>query len=188
MDYWDRLGWRDPFGAAAYSTLQKQYAKQFGAKGLYTPMLVVNGKRHTSSSAEATRWIGEHAAKAPAVPVALEGRVTPEGSAELSVRVERGEAETGALALQAVAWENDLTTKITAGELKGETVTEWAVVRSVSPRATPDKDGRATVTVPIAADWKLPNTGFLVIARDPATMEIRGAATILHSQLKPSGR
>ncbi len=151
-------------------------------------MLVVNGKRHTSSSGEATRWIAEHAGKPPVATIALEGRVTADGAASLTATVRQAGKEPRTVVLEAVAWENDLTTKITAGELKGETVVEWAVVRAASPRIAPDKDGAATLTLPIARDWKLPNTGFLVLARDPATLEILGAASILHSTLKPSGR
>src|SRR6267142_4441733 len=45
VDYWDRLGWRDPFSSAAYSARQADYAsKAFHGGDIYTPQMVVNGR------------------------------------------------------------------------------------------------------------------------------------------------
>src|SRR5260221_9151119 len=45
VDYWDRLGWRDPFSSAMYSTRQSNYdARVFHRHGVYTPQLVVDGQ------------------------------------------------------------------------------------------------------------------------------------------------
>jgi hypothetical protein len=41
VDYWNHLGWRDPFSDAAYSARQRSYAP--AANGVYTPELVVSG-------------------------------------------------------------------------------------------------------------------------------------------------
>src|SRR5574339_14875 len=37
VDYWDYLGWRDPFGAAEYSERQRGYAAQWKSRSVYTP-------------------------------------------------------------------------------------------------------------------------------------------------------
>jgi hypothetical protein len=37
VDYWDRLGWKDPFSAAAFSRRQEDYSKVFGPDRVYTP-------------------------------------------------------------------------------------------------------------------------------------------------------
>jgi hypothetical protein len=44
VDYWDRLGWKDPFSNSEFSDRQKEYAKQFRLSSIYTPQLVVNGE------------------------------------------------------------------------------------------------------------------------------------------------
>ena len=43
VDYWDRLGWRDPFSAHANTLRQEGYARGFGTTGPYTPQMVIDG-------------------------------------------------------------------------------------------------------------------------------------------------
>jgi hypothetical protein len=44
VDYWNHLGWRDPFSSAQYSARQRDYAGRYNADGVYTPELVVDGR------------------------------------------------------------------------------------------------------------------------------------------------
>ena len=46
VDYWDRLGWKDPFSKKEFTQLQYSYADQFQERRVYTPQIVVNGKEH----------------------------------------------------------------------------------------------------------------------------------------------
>ena len=43
VDYWDRLGWPDPFGDPEHSQRQRRYARALGQRGPYTPQIIVNG-------------------------------------------------------------------------------------------------------------------------------------------------
>ena len=43
VDYWNRLGWSDPFSKAAYSQRQNDYVTAMSLQGAYTPQMVVNG-------------------------------------------------------------------------------------------------------------------------------------------------
>jgi len=44
VDYWNHLGWVDPFSDKRYSQRQNTYAAAFGLNSVYTPQAVVNGK------------------------------------------------------------------------------------------------------------------------------------------------
>lgn len=44
VDYWNYLGWVDPFSSAVYTERQRQYARALNQSGLYTPEMVINGK------------------------------------------------------------------------------------------------------------------------------------------------
>ena len=52
VDYWDYIGWKDTFGAAANSERQKSYAQSWGTSRIYTPELVVNGAKGVIASHE----------------------------------------------------------------------------------------------------------------------------------------
>ncbi len=52
VDYWDHLGWKDPFSQAAFSQRQRQYAKKFNLESVYTPQVVINGKEELVGSDE----------------------------------------------------------------------------------------------------------------------------------------
>ncbi|MFD2584590.1 DUF1223 domain-containing protein [Pedobacter vanadiisoli] len=52
VDYWDRLGWKDRFSSATFSSRQNQYANWLNLKTVYTPQVVVNGSREFIGSEE----------------------------------------------------------------------------------------------------------------------------------------
>ncbi len=54
VDYWNRLGWRDVFSNAGYSARQSEYAKYLNLPQVYTPQIVVNGKKEFVGSEEGT--------------------------------------------------------------------------------------------------------------------------------------
>src|SRR4051794_6734165 len=42
VDYWDHLGWRDPYSDPAHSNRQRGYSRTFRRDSIYTPQMIVN--------------------------------------------------------------------------------------------------------------------------------------------------
>src|SRR3546814_10351162 len=82
VDYWDYIGWEDPFAEAQYTERQRDYVYGLGLRYVYTPQMVIDGRHNAVGShrGAVTRAIAEAAATAPAVAVPLEaiggGRAT----------------------------------------------------------------------------------------------------------------
>src|ERR1700688_2555956 len=43
VDYWDHLGWRDPFSSPVFSRRQEGYGQRLHPDGIYTPQVVIDG-------------------------------------------------------------------------------------------------------------------------------------------------
>lgn len=54
VDYWDYLGWRDTFGKKGHSIRQQDYARNMGARQIYTPQAVIDGEFEAIGSDRAT--------------------------------------------------------------------------------------------------------------------------------------
>ncbi len=50
VDYWNRLGWRDIYSDAGYTSRQQEYARLFRLESIYTPEAVVNGHKEMVGS------------------------------------------------------------------------------------------------------------------------------------------
>ena len=46
VDYWDYIGWPDPYSSEKYTEKQRNYSYKFNSSTLYTPQVVINGKEH----------------------------------------------------------------------------------------------------------------------------------------------
>ena len=57
VDYWDYIGWKDPYAKKAFSERQQRYAQTFRSNRIYTPQMVVNGTEE---------FVGSNRAKARA--------------------------------------------------------------------------------------------------------------------------
>ncbi|WP_188374259.1 DUF1223 domain-containing protein [Winogradskyella haliclonae] len=46
VDYWNYIGWKDPFSKEEFTNKQREYGSKFYSSSIYTPQLVVNGREH----------------------------------------------------------------------------------------------------------------------------------------------
>jgi hypothetical protein len=120
VDYWDRLGWRDPFAAKEWTARQYQYSSSWKSEGVYTPGFVLDGREWMERS----------------IPTA--SRAMP-GVLKLSIVNGKAVAEfqpagagTTDVDLHVATLGFDLTTKVTAGENSGRSLGQDFVVLSLT--------------------------------------------------------
>ncbi len=143
MDYWNDIGWKDPYSSHEYSERQSAYAAQFGNGGIYTPQMVVDGHFEFvgSDEREATKAI-ENATKGSKVPVMISSSFTD--GRTLTLHVETGPlpssvpAESASVFL-AMAHNSD-ESHVSRGENAGRTLKHVAVVRSLLRVGAVDKN------------------------------------------------
>src|SRR5579859_2803882 len=68
ITYWDRLGWPDPFALRAATDRQRDYAGTLGLDSIYTPQMVVDGRRDVIGSDRGSVLAALHQAAAAAPP------------------------------------------------------------------------------------------------------------------------
>lgn len=180
VDYWNRLGWRDPFSSPAFTARQGAYNRAFKNDSNYTPQAVVSGT---------TEFVGSDRQKARAEIAATAARlrssavrvtITAAGGDSYRVRVTGADAVKNGRLFVAVT-ESDLSTKVKTGENAGRTLAHAPVVRRlVSPAPTPGgKPGgklEATVPLPVEAGEKRAHQKIVAWVQNGETGAIAGAA------------
>jgi hypothetical protein len=126
VDYWNQLGWKDPFSSAQYSERQRDYARALGGE-VYTPELVVDGTTGFvgSDESDARRAIRD-AVKAPKTPLRVDVQ-RGDGKARVTIHSDRAVEGTLYLALAHDA----MKSQVTRGENSGRALTHVAVVYSL---------------------------------------------------------
>src|SRR5881398_2765009 len=126
VDYWDSLGWKDPFSDALFTERQQDYAPVVARGRIYTPQMVVGGRVDVLGSDEsAARSAVARAAAEPHGTLRLERRGK---GVRIAARDLPAHAE--AQVLLAVV-EDGLSNRVLRGENQGRTLSHSAVVRSL---------------------------------------------------------
>ena len=146
VDYWDRLGWKDPFSSPAATRRQHRYAELLGLATVYTPQIVVDGKWQAvgSDRDEVERALDAARRDGKEVPVVL---AIDHGLAQITLGP-GGEGVSGAVLL--IGFDRRHVTAVARGENGGRTLAHVDVVRSVEEVA--QFDGRASaIQVPVGS-------------------------------------
>ena len=127
VDYWDYIGWKDPYASKLATKRQKQYAESFKLSFIYTPQMVIGGLVESVGSDRSAVEAAVEKAKArvSAHPtLALERR--PDGG--LQVHVGAAEVKRPATVWLA-CFDRERSTPVLRGENAGSTLTNYHIVR-----------------------------------------------------------
>lgn len=187
VDYWNKLGWIDPYSSAEFSTRQSSYADAFGRDGVYTPQMIVDGRNEFVGG----DWnkAREAIMKASSLPKAkvqiLAASNSNETNTDLKLSIHISDippltAGDKADVLLAIT-ESDLRSEVSRGENAGRYLRHTAVVRSLFVLGNIN-DGQqsfaAESTQRLKVGWKRDNLRAVVFAQERGTRRILGAATL----------
>jgi hypothetical protein len=165
VDYWNSLGWKDPFSSHEFSSRQEAYGRRFRLDGVYTPQMVVDGSSEFvgSDSRHALAVIGQ-AARVEKVQMRIL-RIQPTAASPANLRVEVSPGHSSGDVYLAVA-ENRASSQVLRGENRGRSLQHVAVVRRI--QSIGNWNGRT----PFAKD---------VVAVEAATTTVRLIAFVQES-------
>ena len=127
VDYWDRLGWKDPFSSAAATARQEQYARLLNIDAVYTPQIVVEGRREAvgSDRAAVERAVDAASHESSAVPVTLSVK-----NGQARITLGRG-GVTASASVVLIGFDRRRVDTVKRGENSGRTLTHVDVVRGI---------------------------------------------------------
>jgi hypothetical protein len=190
VDYWNDLGWADPFSSRDWTSRQHVYAGALGNGNPYTPQMVVDGTTEFvgSHTQQARETILKAASKAK-IPVMLaQSNANGTGTGKFSAKVGKLEGTTRGDAAE--VWlaitETGLHSAVTRGENAGEDLHHAAVVRSMRKIGETKADGETSfagdATVPLQNEWKRENLRVVLFVQEKKSRRILGAAEIRIAQ------
>lgn len=183
VDYWNHLGWSDPFSSPKWSARQREYAAAIQGSQVYTPQLVVNGTVQLVGSSERhVRAEIERQLKTQNRGTVVIDRIAREGNeleVQLRAKLDRGAAE-GRVDVVVALFENGMATAVSRGENASRNLANDFIVRWQSRAFELAPDGTevtAKVRIPLAEDWRADHLGVAAFQQDPRSRAIFGSAS-----------
>uniref|UniRef100_A0A5B7BTH2 Uncharacterized protein n=1 Tax=Davidia involucrata TaxID=16924 RepID=A0A5B7BTH2_DAVIN len=149
VDYWDYMGWKDPFGSSQWTVRQKAYVEALKLDTMFTPQVVVQGRAQCvatdqdavlSSIASATR------VPAPTFQATFQ-RPTPESLQVSLTGALRTKVDSSGANVMVALYENGLVTDCPKGENKGRVLSNDFVVRKLEKLCSvKDISAKKTIT------------------------------------------
>jgi hypothetical protein len=169
VDYWNDLGWKDPFSDRLFSDRQSAYGGR-----VYTPQAIVDGRTDVLGS-DLAGIVGAAASAARDPHGTLSITRTPKG---VRVAVAGLPGHSDAAVMLAVV-EDGLVSKVERGENAGRTLPHTAVVRALREAGKVPagrSDWSAEVLVPLDVSWKRART--IAFVQDGRSRRILAAGAL----------
>jgi hypothetical protein len=170
VDYWDDIGWKDPYSNREYSDRQYAYAHALPDHRVYTPELVVQGRFSIApgDGARVQKLSREHGAK---VIVRRQGSLVHVSAADVPASKDERE-------VWLAVTERGLRTRVTAGENRGRTLAHAPVVRRFVRLGTVSgATYEGEKSIPMDASWDPGRISFVALVQEHASRKILGAGT-----------
>jgi hypothetical protein len=181
VDYWDYIGWKDPFADPAFTERQSRYNRRLGSRYNYTPQMVIDGREHEVGSRRGAVDARIEAAgmkrmmmDAPRPDLTL----TPTDDGGLTVRLDGAPQEPGTYRVLLIGFDRRHETDVTRGENTGKRLVNANVVRKLK-EVGPEWTG-GPLEIQVAAAQLAGDKGCAILVQDPATGAIAAAAEMAY--------
>lgn len=174
VDYWDYIGWKDKFSKASYSNRQRKTAAFGGAGFVYTPQFVFNGRDFkgwdNSRLNSAIKTNQKFASKASLTLSAIN---EPDGSITLKANAAAvNPADAKKTDVFVALYQNNLVTKVKAGENNGRTLKHDYVVRKLFGAYQINNQNIFTKKFTLKPVWGTRDAGAVIFVQDANNGEI----------------
>jgi hypothetical protein len=134
VDYWDYIGWKDPYARQAHSARQRKMARLARAAMVYTPQVLLQGQDFRQwSSSRFEQEVSRINAQPAKARISLSLSTLRKDAFEVEAAAElQGPSPSPDIALYLGAYENKLVSEVKAGENRGKSlphdyvVLQWA--------------------------------------------------------------
>lgn len=168
VDYWNYLGWSDPFAQKRFTERQRFVNNRIRNRTVYTPQLMLDGKdyRQSLSLSDFQQRIAAVNREKPGADIALSLHSST-GTLETAARVALHREQAGASVFLAL-YENKLASQVSAGENKGKRLEHDFVVREL---AGPFAEDAAAINhkFRLAPAWKTRDLSVAAFVQTAAT-------------------
>ncbi|MGR3493046.1 MAG: DUF1223 domain-containing protein [Shimia sp.] len=149
VDYWDYIGWADTFALPGNAKRQKGYVKAAGARTVYTPQMIIQGRDHVIGTRpqEVVGKISQHMGRPSPVDIVAERK-----GDRVAIALAPVAKLDGRLIVLLVAFDPSREVSIRRGENAGRKITYSNVVTAVEPLARWDGADPIEVSADLAAD------------------------------------
>jgi hypothetical protein len=187
VDYWNKLGWIDPYSTADFSRRQSRYSDAFNQNSVYTPQMIVDGRdEFAGGNMDRARAAIARAAQSPKASIQLlscdNSNAPNSGAVKLSVHVRDlphvTDGDTAEVLLAVT--ENNLRSEVARGENAGRYLRHSAVVRELTQlgNVSAGQNFNSEPTVNLAKGWQKDNLRAVVFVQERRTRRIIGAAVL----------
>ena len=149
IDYWDRLGWKDPYSSHEATERQNRYARLLNLGSVYTPQIIVDGKWQAvgSDRSDVEHALDRARRSRQEIPVTL---ALDHGRA----RVKLDAVDAASASLLLIGFDRRHVTEVKRGENGGRTLAHVDVVRGIEEirRINASSTGETDAPIPWTCD------------------------------------
>lgn len=138
VNYWDYIGWKDPYAQQRFADRQRRLAQVMRARIVYTPQVLLQGRDFRRwHGAEFEAAVAAVNGRPPGARIALALQTGGKDAFSVTARAELLDASQGPdAALYLASYENKLVSRVAAGENRGRTLAhDYVVLEWVGPIA-----------------------------------------------------